>query len=321
MAKEIYLYSPIWSSSAQNLIEAMDEAGDNAEVTIRVCSPGGSPIAAQGILAKMQSRTGKTNIAVDGQADSMALYMLPFATGNVSCLDSTIPMCLHRADMEIENEEDKIILDSVNASLRAKLEKTVNAEMFQKIKGLTFDDVFSMDKRVNVMITPEEAKALGLVKTITSLQPKEAEALKMKIISCYSQERKPIDINTNTNKNSINLNSKPMTADKLKAEHPEVYRSILSEGAKQEKMRIEAHLAFIDVDQDATIKSINEGTEMSPKIMAEMSVKMMTAKTVINLDKDSKVITETGAGASTEKTEAEQKQEAFLGEVKKIRTI
>lgn len=296
MPKEIYLYSPVYDFVAQDLISAMNE--NTEELTMRVNSPGGSVFANYGICAKMQEH-GNVNIKVDGAAMSSAANLLPYAK-SVECLDVST-FLLHRADMYVESESDKAFLARINKDLRAKLLARVDAVVFKEVTGFSIDEMFDSEKRIDIMLDAKQAKKIGLVQKINKLTPSEVEAFNSKMlfnIAAY-----------NDNKNQ--QKQKTMTIDALKAEHPALFAQVVALGVEKEKDRVEACLAFIDVDAKGAIEAINSGKDLSQKQMAEFAVKAMSKKSLTDLAAESNKGIATTEVTETEKDAKAKAIEAF----------
>jgi len=290
MPKEIYLYSPVYDFVAQDLISAMNE--NTEELTMRVNSPGGSVFANYGICAKMQEH-GNVNVKVDGAAMSSAANLLPYAK-SVECLDVST-FLLHRADMYVESESDKAFLARINKDLRVKLLARVDAVIFKEVTGFSIDEMFDSEKRIDIMLDAKQAKKIGLVQKINKLTPSEIDAFNSKMlfnIAAY-----------NDNKNQ--QKQKQMTIDTLKAEHPALFAQVVALGVEKEKDRVEACLAFIDVDAKGAIEAINSGKDLSQKQMAEFAVKAMSKKSLTDLAAESNK-----GVATTEVIEAEKDAKA-----------
>jgi hypothetical protein len=225
----------------------------------------------------------------------------------------------------VQSEDDKMFLAQKNKELRAALEKRVDCKKLSEIMKCSLDDLFSLDTRKDVYLTAKQAKEIGLVSKINRLEPKEIAALNERFVAfsnfeTQGSEVKPQGSEEKSTTNSNNLNNKKMTKEEFKAQHPEIYASILKEGIDSERMRIKAHLNFIDVDKDSTIKAINEGEEMNSEVMARMTVKIAAKAQVGKLEADvtGKVETEK---VETEKTDKEKEVDAFAKELKELRKI
>lgn len=296
MPKEIYLYSPVYDFVAQDLISTMNE--NTEELTMRVNSPGGSVFANYGICAKMQEH-GNVNVKVDGAAMSSAANLLPYAK-SVECLDVST-FLLHRADMYVESESDKAFLARINKDLRVKLLARVDAVIFKEVTGFSIDEMFDSEKRIDIMLDAKQAKKIGLVQKINKLTPSEVEAFNSKMlfnIAAY-----------NDNKNQ--QKQKTMTIDTLKAEHPALFAQVVALGVEKEKDRVEACLAFIDVDAKGAIEAINSGKDLSQKQMAEFAVKAMSKKSLTDLAAESNKGIATTEVTETEKDAKAKAIEAF----------
>lgn len=296
MPKEIYLYSPVYDFVAKDLISAMNE--NTEEITMRVNSPGGSVFSNYGICAKMQEH-GNVICKVDGAAMSSAANLLPYAK-SVECLDVST-FLLHRADMSVESEADKTFLARINKDLRAKLQARVDADIFKEVTGYTIDEMFDSEKRIDIMLDAKQAKKIGLVQKINKLTPSEVEAFNSKMLFNVAA--------FNENKNQ--KTNKQMTIEQLKAEHPALFAQVVALGVEQEKDRVEACLAFMDVDAKGVKEAIESGKNLTQKQMADFAVKAMSKNSLDALNKEAAPNASTTEAAEKEKTEKAKEIEAF----------
>lgn len=302
MKKELYLYSPIYDFSAEQLIAAMEE-NNGDDIVIRLNTPGGSVFAGWGIVAKMLERGGKTTIKVDGCAMSMGALLLPFAD-TVEALDVTVIM-LHRAHMYVSTPEDQAFLDKVNKTLRSKLEAKINVEKLKEITGTSIDDLFTAKDRIDLFLTAKQAKQIGLVDKINSVDPKELSAFHSKMFA-VAAEHTPIKETT--------IKNNTMTIEKLKAEHPALFAEVVAIGVAQEKDRVEACLTFIEIDAVGVKAAIESGKPLSQKQIADFALKGISATTLKKVEGEStkEIKTEEVKEA---KTEAQKKIDAFEAEL------
>lgn len=309
MAKEIYLYNPIYSFVAEELMQEMN-ANMSEEIVLRLNTPGGSVFSGYGLCSKMTEH-GNVTIKVDGYAASMGAFMLLFAN-KVECSDVSKIM-LHRADGYAETDAQKEFLASVNKDLRAKLEKKINADTFKEVTGVSFDEMFASDKRIDVWIDAKQAKKLGLVDKINKLDPKELKALSSAMMNiAASFDNSPKNEQVVTIQNPIK-----MTIEKLKAENPEVFAQILALGVNAEKERVKTWMVFADVDAVAVKAGIDSGKEITASEQADFNRKAFSATALKSLEDNSPEAVKTEEAPATpeasETANFENQVNALLG--------
>lgn len=305
MAKEILLYSGIYNFVAEEIIQAIEE-NMGKSITLRVNSPGGDVFANWGIIAKMQEH-GDVTVKVDGAAFSGAFNLMLYAK-DAQALDVSTFMA-HRADMYVQTPEEQAFLNKVNADLRKKMEAKVDNVKLKELKNVTIEEIFDPEKRINVYFTPKEMKALGLISKVNKVEPSEIKA--MHEMFRIAAEHKP-EISNPTN----------MTLEKLKAEHPTVYAAVVAEVSenvkkavlKSEQTRVNAWLAYVNIDAVAALKGIKEGTEVDAAVMAEMQVKAFSKVGIKNAEADSALEVVTPASDAPVAPKAEVKKDKELSD-------
>jgi len=98
---------------------------------------------------------------------------------------------------------------------------------FERITGVTLDAMFSMDQHIDVNLTAKEALECKLINRVVALTPElsnEITAHKTSITALYSQHK--IAAKTEPN----NQQPVTMTADQIKTQFPEAYKSIYAKG-------------------------------------------------------------------------------------------
>lgn len=269
MAKELYIYSPIYDYTAETAVKALNAIPDNEDLTIRINTPGGNVNAGWAIISKLSERTSKTNIIIDGQAESMGAMMLLFVE-HVIANDTSIIM-FHKAayptwyePSEAELKKLKTINESFKVKLTAKVAGKPGSDKF-------LDKVFETDVRNDVELTPVEAKKLGIVKEIRTLQPKAFD-FNMQVVAIS-------DDKTET-PSWVNNKSKIETMDlaKFKAEHPAIYQQAFAEGestgVNKERERVEAWAVYNEVNPEKVKAGIESGKVLSGKSMAEFNLEI-----------------------------------------------
>lgn len=287
--KKLLLYAPIYRYTAEAFVNKMLEVDAAEDLEIWVNSPGGSVFAGWSIIGPLNERTGKNIAKVFGDASSMAFYSLLFMD-RVEALDVSSFM-IHRADGYTETDEDKQFLVDVNKQLRSKLEAKIDPEKFKEVTGKTFDQIFDLNQRIDVILSAKDAKKIGLVDKIIKVDSEKLAAFSEKFVSFYDSDdefsrgsdviidddnaRGSAEKDQNINKNKVEQKQiKKMTREEFKSQNPEAYAEIVAQAQKDERDRIEAFLEFVEIDAESVKKHISEGNAMTNKFMAEMTKKM-----------------------------------------------
>lgn len=321
--KEILLYSPIFSFTAEEFINKMNEV-DGEDITVRLNSPGGSVFAGWGIIAKMKEHNGDVKMKIDGHAASMGFYMTLFSDYNES-LDVSQFM-IHRAVGRVESEDDQKLLDNVNGELRSKMEARIDDAKFQEITGASIAEIFESENRRDVWLTAKEAKEIGLVDRVVRLNPKEIEAINSQVVAFSnwqgSQNDEGATPQGSGNDDKTNTNQKKqnkMTKDELKSQHPEIYAEIVKEGVTKERDRANSFLAYIAADQERVIKDIKEGNDFNSSVMAELNVKLVASAHSQNTQNDN--APDVGEPAGNDKPENKDAKDDPEAEKKKAEEL
>lgn len=301
MTKELYLYSGIYSYTAEAIISQMED-NKAADIVLRMNTPGGDPQAAYGIIAKMVERTmagQSTIIKIDGQAASAGAYMLPFAT-SVSAINVS-EILLHRAayssgyEMAGMTADEALALAQMNKDLRAALEKRVNIKKFAAITGVTFDQIFDPKTRIDVRLTAAEALKVGLIDEIINIiDPAIAAMGRALFVGNIEAKKEKVKI---------------MNTEQLKSEFPNVHAEIVAAGVNAENERVKSWMVFNDVDPKAVAEGIKGGKNISLSEMTELTRKSVSAEILGNLSAESAAANKPAAGA--EKTQKETELAAF----------
>ena len=280
MPNEVFIYSDINSYSAIDFIREMNDLS-NSDIVVRINSKGGSPEYGWGMVSKFSEHVKSKKVKVDGQAHSTALYFLAYAD-DVEALNVS-QFVLHRASYGIEyektiyfTESQRNYLDNINGKLREALEAKINVSKFEELKGVTMDDVFDMKNRIDVTLTAEEAKEIGLVNKIVNLNNGEKTQIESKMLEVaahYSGFTIP-EAAPQANKqiNNNNSKNKRMNLESLKAEHPELFAQIKGLGVSEERERVGAWSAWSEIDAKRVIEGIKSGEVLTPTVTSELQV-------------------------------------------------
>lgn len=314
MSKEILIYGGIYDFTVESFMREMEEA-KNEDIVLRINTNGGDPQSSFGVVSKFQEHAKGKTLRVDGKAYSTGALMAAYAD-YVIALDVS-EFLIHRVaypsyfenDSNLFTEQLQASLKYSNEKAREALESKVDVEKFQRFTGYSFDQIFSMDGRLDVYLTAEQAKKVGLVDEIRKITPEmrhdiaqnmemtQLKAAKYLGIQKENQE-KPNEENDNTHKD--------MNLDKLKAEFPAVYRQAMQEGVAFERDRVEAYMVFADVDLNTVKEAIAKGETMTAKQSAEFGRKLASAVFIKNAENDSIGDLDTRADSSDPDKTAEQ---------------
>lgn len=275
MAKELYLYSPVYDYVVESLVSQMEENMEN-EVSIRTNTPGGDVFAGYALCAKMQEH-GNVTIKVDGNASSIGSMVLLYAK-RVECLDVST-FVLHRANMYVSTPEQQAFLDKINKDLKSKYLQRFDKETFKEVTGISIEEMFNPDQRIDIVLDAKQAKRLGIVQKINKLSPAE--------VSAFNSRFKVAALDDNEIKKPKII----MTKAELQTQHPALYAEVLAlgetQGIEKEKARIEAWAHFAEVDAKMVKEGIASGKAISQAQTFELMEKKFSAKTTAELEEDS----------------------------------
>lgn len=301
--KELYLYSTIYDYSAEYLISEI-EANKSKGIDLRVNSDGGNVFATYGLARKVKSH-GDVDMHVDGTAMSSAANLLFFGK-RVTCLNVS-RFIFHRADLWIEDQEQQKFLDGINADLKALMLQKINPEKWKAITGISIEEMFNPETRIDVILTGVQAKEVGLVDEVITLTA-EVQAQ----INAHQNNFYKVAAHV-TNQP---LKTKTMTTEQLKAEHPAIYKEVLAKGKKigaaKELARVKAWSAFVEVDAKAVQAGIESGKEVGSADMFAFMEKKMKITAKVDLETDSPEALAAAAKEAAEKETPETKKKEAL---------
>lgn len=118
-----------------------------------------------------------------------------------------------------------------------------------------------------------------------------------------------------SSKVSLINSQKKMTKDELKQSHPDVYGSIVSEGASAERERVASWMVYASTDLEAVTQGIKGGQEISASQREEFLVKMNSAQMIEKLKNDSApdVVVNEGKIKEEDKDKKEKELESAFG--------
>lgn len=276
---------------AAEVLRSINE-NPNADIEAVINSGGGDVFAGWTMIGAINGYKGKTSAKVGGAAMSMAAMMLLYFD-NVEALDVSNIM-LHRADMYVSSPEDQAFLDKVNLDMRKQMEAKIDGKMLKQLKGVSIKDMFENPNRIDVFLTAEEAKKIGLVNKVIKLKPRQMEAYQGMFLNAFLDAPEPPATEPVAAKPAVtepaatepvvtepisNPNpSNTMTIDELKAKHPDVYAAAVNTGVEQERDRVQAIMVYADADLAAVKAAIDGGKPLTAKQTQEFLVKMTSGQ-------------------------------------------
>ena len=308
---EIFLYDGIYDWTIQPVLERLAQIGAGKDSRIRVNSGGGSVFAAQGLIADMQKREGKTVIAIDGNGSSMAFFLAVYAS-DVEIL-STTKALVHRADVYDPTEADRKLLQDINNTFKSAVLAKIDPIAFTKSTGKTIDQIFDPNSREEVWLNAADMVSIGLVKqeNVFELTPALAAELSNKVKISLGAYHDPQSI-------SNQLNSKEMAEVQGEFNVAAIEANAQKYGADRESARVAAWMVWAEVDLKKVKAGIESGKEISAKETQEFMLAMSNKTQLEAIQK------ETPAAVTPPVVEptAEQKQEQeLIKEAEELKSI
>jgi hypothetical protein len=317
MAKDIILFGSIGQYSVMYVYEQIGKAlGEDpqSELALRVNTTGGDPDYGMSVIEKVQELEDQIIFKGGSQLHSYGLFLMAYIDiDKIEILDVTKGV-LHRAAWPdwIESSPafpgsmyEQLVLKAnkdTEKAFRARIDVDALESLPQmKAQNITLKDIFSMEGRVEVLLTAQDMKKIGLVKNINKITPVKEAAMKTemdKFSKCASLEEYRMAASAATPPTEDEPKNTNMTLEELKAKFPALYAQVMAEGHKEgvaaEKERVEAIMVFIDVDATACKTAIEAGKPLSAKQVNELALKSFSAEALKTLKKDSngEVITE-----------------------------
>jgi len=313
---DIYLYETISEFSAEKINRSLTNNEGN-DVTIRMTTRGGYTPAGAAMIMGIDKFPGKVKMSVDGDVSSMGAIMLLYA--DEVEMSEMAEVMFHKAaypDWYMPSDDEKANLKRENDRFKKKMEKRLG-----EAGQATIDKIFEEGKRNDVYLTARQAKKIGLVNKVITLDPSQKAAVKMAMENMPKEGVDNKKSNTNINKNANNMLE--ITQDQLDAKLAKAekagYDKGLEAGRKKEADRRSAWEQFADVDPDAVKTGLESGEEMSrsEEIRMMRLANQKDAKKELENDNADGVETEGQDSPVDEKTAEQKRKEAVRAEVEK----
>lgn len=298
MIVETYIYSNIFDTTALEYIKEL-EANKSNDIVTRLNTRGGDPNALFGMATKFKEHPMAKVVKVDGAAYSCGLFFCCYADKVIG--SSVSSYVLHRAANwaedyiaeypEIMTQADWDLLAMINNSLKTALESKIDTAKLKELKGVTLDEVFSTDTRIDVNLNADEALAIGLISEIYNLTDSDKKIIASKLNTILASSRTPII--KDVAKIEPITNSE-MTKEQLKKEHPEVYASIHKDGYDDGYNKAVAYVedinAYKDIDAELCSRVIAEKRAFTNAELRQLNVKALAKEQGATIETPAPVI-------------------------------
>jgi ATP-dependent protease ClpP protease subunit len=347
MPREVCLYGPIYSDSAETFINKLNtviDDGGEGKVKVRVNTGGGEPEYAWGMVTKIIEHKENVKLQVDGKAHSAGFFALCYVDGSTGI--DTSQYLIHRAaypeyverDPDWFTPEMQANLKNINTNLEKAVRGKIDVEKFEALGRGTIKEIFSMEGRKSVQLNAKEAKKVGLISEIIQITPSikaEISSRERKIGEMFERVaaeyledgqrnlpfNKPKAAEPDENeeeKIEAPKIIKAMIVAEIKEKFPQAYASIFEEGKKvgveAEQDRVGAWSTFAEIDPVAVKDGIKSGKPMSQTQMAEFSLKALSPERMAQIEKGNPPVVKT-----EEEKQDSQKKEAVSTFDKQIR--
>lgn len=195
-------------------------------INVLANSAGGDADAGFGFVTAMRDFPFHKKLSVHGSAYSMMAFAALFVD-EVVAIEQSLFMFHRAAGFVTEFEQDPGFRDTLikrNATLRKAMEEKLDVPAFERITGVTLDQLFSMDSRLEVTLTAEQARDVGLVTEIKPLSANEAQGINDAMMAASSG----IGVQKIEVTNDIIMN-----VEELKNKHPKLYASVVEIGRNE----------------------------------------------------------------------------------------
>lgn len=239
----VQLYSELTRESVASLMNYVDWYAGSDSVQFDICCSGGEVLASWGLVAKINAAKAKGSLIVaniHGDCESMATVLLPFFDVVTALELNSKNIMIHRASYSDDyepNENEQAEVEAINRDIYNALASKIDLTRFKEVAGYELSDLFDKsNKRVECYLTAKEAKYIGLVDKIIPLTTETRKTNALAIAACADNKKPTV---TAAKADNIN-NKKVMDIQKLKTEHPDLYKEVFESGKVEGKAEAEA---------------------------------------------------------------------------------
>lgn len=275
-----------------NVLSAARKASSSGLKTLffDIDSPGGTVLSLAPTMDAIRALGVETVAVVTGQASSAA-YMLASQADKVASSHESNIIGSYGAKVSVTVDDNEV---EVSNTASPKKTPDLKTEEGKNVMRETLDDLYSL-------ISSRVAKARGLsTKEIDEKFGQGAEMSAKKALAAgMIDEINPNIFNDNTAGGTPNkTKGSAMDRQKLKAEHPELYKEIYTLGITHERARVKSHLALgaSSGDMETATKDVEEGRACDDAVRTQHHVAMMNSLKLEASKKESSGTPTTGQG-------------------------
>lgn len=317
MQKSIAIYGSINSESATKFVQNINDADRfSNDIRVRISTNGGDVMQGYAILSMLKEFEGEKSVVVDGKAYSMGAFMCMYVN-DVEAYDVSKFM-VHRADYpawyknsEFFKESDQDELDKINADLKKAMKKKLDADAWKSITGDSIDDVFDSEERKDYFLSAKEAKKVGLISKILTLDSDakreiNANCRQANIAALYDEKNKEQKLQKEAKEQNVKSKNKNMTIEELKKDHPELVKAIREEVTADIRLNIEAWAEYKDVSPEKVIEGVSTMKAPNAKDYAKFAKLQMAG---VQMAEKAEGESPEASGQETPETGKEEKEE------------
>lgn len=226
--EEILFYGPISDFTVASFIQRLNTAKKARQnINVLANSFGGDADAGYGMIVSFRNFPFRKKLTVHGAAYSMMAFGALYA-GDVEAIEQS-QFLFHRAAAFFEDDDTmRALLRKRNQDLRRAMEEKLDIDAFERISGVTLDELFDMDGRIEVVLDAQQAQEIGLVSKIIPLSADDAQRINNRMMAASAEHGlHPLHV--------FHPKNSDMNIEELKTKHPDLYAEVLKKGSEQEK--------------------------------------------------------------------------------------
>jgi len=272
------------TASIRSLFAAAEAESSVKNIILAVDSPGGTVDGTEGFAGQIAASTKRTICAVDGMCASAAMWIGSscdemYATSQTDFVGS-IGTMVSMTDNSEAMKSRGVVLREYYATASTDKNKVFQEARDGNGKALISEVLDPINDVFMATVTANRGGKLDPSTLTGKMYPAQA-AVELGLLDGIMPMEQIIS------KCKISNNYTYMTAEQIKAAHPEAYNAIVATGISQERERVNTFLAFHSADAETVIGKIKSGESVTSAFQAEMVVKLTNKNTLAAVVADS----------------------------------